>query len=78
MTYAKPEQELKLVISLGANIPSKLGDPLRTIAAIRPQIEESIREWNVVFNYPKIQQENNELQRCTPATKYSGKTILTK
>ena len=60
MTYAKPEQELKLVISLGANIPSKLGDPIRTIAAIRPQIEESIREWNVVFNYPKIQQKKHD------------------
>ena len=61
MTYAKPEQELKLVISIGANIPSKLGDPIRTIAAIRPLIEKSIRDWNVVFNYPKIQQENNEM-----------------
>ena len=61
MTYAKPEQELKLVISIGANIPSKLGDPIRTIAAIRPLIEKSIRDWNVLFNYPKIQQENNEM-----------------
>ena len=60
MTYAKQEQELKLVISIGANIPSKLGDPLTTIAAIRPQIEKSILEWNVVFNYPKIQPENND------------------
>tara|TARA_Y100001968_G_scaffold143531_1_gene131143 strand:+ start:164 stop:745 length:582 start_codon:yes stop_codon:yes gene_type:complete len=60
MTYAKPEQELKLVISIGANIPSKLGDPLRTIAALRPQIEKSIREWNVVFNHPKIQNENHD------------------
>ena len=60
MTYAKPEQELKLVISIGANIPSNLGDPLRTIASIRPQIEESIREWNVVFNYPKIQQKKHD------------------
>ena len=59
MTYAKPEQELKLVISLGANIPSKLGNPLRTITAMRPQIEESIREWNVVFNCPKNQEKNH-------------------
>ena len=60
MTYAKPEQELKLVISIGANIPSKLGDPIRTIAATRPLIEKSIRDWNVVFNYPKIQQDNHD------------------
>jgi len=61
MTYAKPAQELKLVISIGANIPSKLGDPIRTIAATRPLIEESIRDWNVVFNYPKIQKENHDM-----------------
>ena len=61
MTYAKQEQELKLVISIGANIPSKLGDPIRTIAAIRPLIEKSIRDWNVVFNFPKVQQDNHEI-----------------
>ena len=61
MTYAKPAQELKLVISIGANIPSKLGDPIRTIAATRPLIEKSIRDWNVVFNYPKIQQDNHDI-----------------
>ncbi len=55
MTYAKEEPELKLVISLGANIPGKLGDPIKTIAAIRPQIEKSILEWNVAQNYQKIQ-----------------------
>ena len=59
MTYAKPAQELKLVISIGANIPSKLGDPIRTIAATRPLIEKSISDWNVVFNYPKIQHDNH-------------------
>ena len=60
MTYAKPAQELKLVISIGANIPSRLGDPLRTIAAMRPQIEKSILEWNVVCNHPNIQHVNHE------------------
>ena len=58
MTYAKQEQELKLVISIGANIPSKLGEPLKTIAAIRPQIEKSIIEWNVALNCPKIDSQN--------------------
>jgi len=58
MTYAKPEPELKLVISIGANIPSKFGDPLRTIAAIRPRIEKSIIDWNVALNCPKIQDKN--------------------
>ena len=58
MTYAKPEPELKLVISIGANIPSKLGDPLRTIAAIRPQIEESIIDWNFALNHPKSTDKN--------------------
>ncbi len=61
MTYAKPEKELKLVISIGANIPSKLGDPIRTIAATRPLIEKSISDWNVVFNFPKVQQDNHEI-----------------
>ena len=61
MTYAKPAQELKLVISIGANIPSKLGDPIRTIAATRPLIEKSISDWNVVFNYPKIQKDNHDI-----------------
>ncbi len=54
MTNAKPEPELKLVISIGANIPSKLGDPIRTIAAIRPQIEKSINDWNFALISPKI------------------------
>ncbi len=61
MTYAKPKQELKLVISIGANIPSKLGDPIRTIAAIRPLIERSIIDWHVALNCPKIQQENHDM-----------------
>ena len=58
MTYAKPEQELKLVISIGANIPGILGDPIKTIVAIRPQIEKSIIEWNVALNFPKIDSTN--------------------
>ena len=58
MTYAKPEPELKLVISIGANIPSKLGDPLRTITAIRPQIEKSIIDWNVALNFQEIEAKN--------------------
>ncbi len=58
MTYAKQKPELKLVISIGANIPGILGDPIRTIAAIRPQIEKSIIEWNVALNFPKIQSQN--------------------
>ena len=41
MTYAKQKPELKLVISIGANIPGILGDPIRTIAAMRPEIEKS-------------------------------------
>ena len=58
MTYAKPKPELKLVISIGANIPSILGDPLKTIAAVRPQIEKSILEWNIALNCSKIQYQN--------------------
>ena len=58
MTYAKAETELKLVISIGANIPGELGDPISTIAAIRPLIEKSIREWNLLLNCPKMQSEN--------------------
>jgi len=58
MTYAKPKTELKLVISIGANIPGILGDPITTIAAMRPQIEKSIIEWNVALNGPKINSQN--------------------
>ena len=45
MTYAKQKTQLKLVISIGANIPGILGDPIRTIATMRPQIEKSIIEF---------------------------------
>ena len=58
MTYAKQKTELKLVISIGANIPGILGDPIRTISAMRPQIEKSIIEWNVTLNLPKIDSQN--------------------
>jgi len=49
---------LKLVISIGANIPGILGDPIRTIAAMRPRIEKSIIEWIVPLNFPKIDPKN--------------------
>ena len=58
MTYAKQKTELKLVISIGANIPGILGDPIRTIAVMRPQIEKNIIEWIVALNYPKIDSQN--------------------
>ena len=58
MTYAKQKPKLKLVISIGANIPGILGDPIRTIAAIRPQIEKSIIEWDVALNFPNIESQN--------------------
>ncbi len=58
MTYAKQKPELKLVISIGANIPGILGDPINTIVAIRPQIEKSILEWNVDLNFPKNHSQN--------------------
>ena len=58
MTYAKQKTELKLVISIGANIPGILGDPIRTIAAMRPQIEKSIIEWNIASNRLKIDSQN--------------------
>ena len=58
MTYAKQKTELKLVISIGANIPGIHGDPIRTIAAMRPEIEKSIIEWNVALNCPKIDSQN--------------------
>jgi len=58
MTYAKQKTELKLVISIGANIPGILGDPITTIAAMRPQIEKSIIEWNAALNSPKIDTQN--------------------
>ena len=57
MTNAKPELELKLVISIGSNIPSKLGGPIGTIAAIRPQIEKSINDWNFALTSPTSKDE---------------------
>ena len=58
MTYAKQKTELKLVFSIGANIPGILGDPIRTIAAMRPLIEKSIIEWNISLNRQKIDYKN--------------------
>ena len=58
MTYAKQKPKLKLVISIGANIPGILGEPINTIVAIRPQIEKSILKWNVDLNYPKNHSQN--------------------
>ena len=58
MTYAKQKPELKLVISIGANIPGILGDPINTIVAIRPQIEKSILDWNIDLNYPENHSQN--------------------
>ena len=58
MTYAKPKPQLKLVISIGANIPGILGDPVRTIAAMRPHIEKSIIAWNIALYSPKIPTQN--------------------
>ena len=58
MTYAKQKTKLNLVISIGANIPGILGDPIRTIAAMRPQIEKSINEWNISLNRPKTESKN--------------------
>tara|TARA_Y100001968_G_scaffold75953_1_gene67400 strand:+ start:200 stop:781 length:582 start_codon:yes stop_codon:yes gene_type:complete len=58
MTYAKQKTELKLVISIGANIPGILGDPITTIAVMRPRIEKSIINWSVALNCPKIDSQN--------------------
>ncbi len=58
MTYAKQKPELKLVISIGANIPGILGNPIRTIAAMRPQIEKSIIDWIFALNNRKIDSQN--------------------
>ncbi len=58
MTYAKQKPDLKLVISIGANIPSKFGDPIKTIAAIRPQIEKTILDWNISLNFQKTEDQN--------------------
>ena len=58
MTYAKPEPDLKLVISIGANIPGKLGNPIRTIVTIRPKIEKSILDWNLASNCQQIKDQD--------------------
>ena len=58
MSYAKPEPKLKLVISIGANIPGNFGAPLSTIAAIRPLIETSIIDWKSALNCQKNPHQN--------------------
>ncbi len=58
MTYAKQKTDSNIVISIGANISGILGDPVRTIATMRPQIEKSINEWNVAVNRPKTESQN--------------------
>lgn len=58
MTYAKPVPKWKLIIGIGANIPSKLGDPITTLTSIRPEIEKNIYEWNISFNNPKNNLQN--------------------
>ena len=58
MTYAKQKTELNLVISIGANIPGILGDPIKTIVTMRPQLEKSINEWNMSLNRPKAESKN--------------------
>ncbi len=49
---------MNLVISIGANIPGIFGDPIRTIAAMRPQIEKSINDWSISLNCPKPESKN--------------------
>jgi len=58
MTYAKPVPKWKLIIAIGANIPSKFGNPITTLTSIRPEIEKNIYEWNISFNIPKNNLQN--------------------
>ena len=58
MTYAKSVQKWKLIIAIGANIPSKFGNPLKTLSLIRPEIEKNIYEWHVFCNGPKKNFQN--------------------
>lgn len=37
-----------LAIALGANLPSPAGDPIATLVAVRPQIEQLLQAWWVV------------------------------
>ena len=58
MTYAKPVPKRKLIIAIGANIPSKFGNPITTLTSIRPEIEKNIYEWNISCNIPKKDLQN--------------------
>ena len=58
MIYAKPFPKWKLIIAIGANIPSKFGNPITTLTSIRPEIEKNIYEWHISFNIPKNNLQN--------------------
>jgi 2-amino-4-hydroxy-6-hydroxymethyldihydropteridine diphosphokinase len=40
----------ELAIALGANLPSPAGAPLATLLAVRPQLEQVLREWREAFH----------------------------
>ena len=47
-----------LCISLGANIDSKFGSPLKSLLICKPKIEEIINEWGDHLNKKKERKEN--------------------
>tara|TARA_B100000700_G_scaffold313178_1_gene397820 strand:+ start:1738 stop:2304 length:567 start_codon:yes stop_codon:yes gene_type:complete len=45
MTSSISSEPRNLVIGLGANIPSKAGDPIETLKTVRPLLEDLISDW---------------------------------
>ncbi len=53
-----------LAIGLGANIPSKIGNPIETLITLRKQIEEIIEQWvnEILFNENLIEHAHLNLR----------------
>ena len=45
MNASTPIELNTLAVALGANLPSKFGDPSNTLQAIRPILEKTIKTW---------------------------------
>jgi len=45
MSSSIPNEPTTLAIALGANLPSRVGSPISTLIAVRPELEEVINDW---------------------------------
>ena len=57
MTSPISSEPRNLVIGLGSNIPSKAGNPIETLKAVRPLLEKIIFDWISECSLEKIEKE---------------------